>query len=306
MIFSSNIPESTELISFINKVDNKELFVTINSYLWFLFFVNQKNEKKIELNVTISFENRNVEPKTYQEAKEVLNYIFNNVPFELSIKHNEFFADDIISEDFVASEIGIFSDEKILFEQLTKFKDIEGFSYKCIGEYSQVDWYLFANTISNGMINPHIEKLSNDYIFENNIEKWFGCFIDMDAVYDFENNPDVLEYIRNIVRKHIPDDEIEYCEDSWDEGNTQNILAGIQWLPNSILEVNDFIEELNLFNQSIGNEIRFKISDYKRSSTEEHDEDNAEMITMWVSFDHFAIVELIASKDGLYLVGTDL
>lgn len=102
-----------------------------------------------------------------------------------------------------------------------------------------IAWYLFANTISNGMINPHIEKLSNDYIFENNIEKWFGCFIDMDAVYDFENNPDVLKYIRNIVRKHIPDDEIEYCEDSWDEGNTQNILAGIQWLPNSMWELHE-------------------------------------------------------------------
>ena len=41
--------------------------------------------------------------------------------------------------------------------------------------------------------------------------------MDLGVSIDFEKHPDVIKRLHEAVRKHIPADQLEYCERKWDE-----------------------------------------------------------------------------------------
>ncbi len=85
-------------------------------------------------------------------------------------------------------------------------------------------------------------------------QNWWSWNIDLYLVFDFEKHPEILQSLQNIVRKYIPADQLEYCEDSWDGEEYQILVNSISWDPVKLRVVQDFLDEINAVIEPIKNE----------------------------------------------------
>ena len=76
-------------------------------------------------------------------------------------------------------------------------------------------------------------------------EEWWSWNLGLWADFDFDEHHDILTKLRDIVRRMIPETEIPYCEESWDEEESCMLCNGIQWNCMSLKEVQVFLDELN-------------------------------------------------------------
>ena len=58
---------------------------------------------------------------------------------------------------------------------------------------------------------------------------------------------DCQETLHDAVRKHVPEEELKYCEANWqgEDPELEIILDGIQWCPRKLQEVQTFLDEVN-------------------------------------------------------------
>ena len=69
--------------------------------------------------------------------------------------------------------------------------------------------------------------------------------MNLDISFDYEKHPDIIEALHNTVRRRIPEDEVQYCEGSWEDGDVGILCNSITWEPRQLRVVQDFLDELN-------------------------------------------------------------
>ena len=60
--------------------------------------------------------------------------------------------------------------------------------------------------------------------------------------------------MQDAVRRHIPKDQLEYCEGTWEDGEYQILVHSIGWEPLKLRVVQDFLDEINAIIEPIKNE----------------------------------------------------
>ena len=77
---------------------------------------------------------------------------------------------------------------------------------------------------------------------------------DLYVEFDFEKHADILEALHSAVRKYVPEDQVGYCEDSWEDGDSQILCSSIDWEPRKLRVVQDFLDEVNRILEPIKSE----------------------------------------------------
>lgn len=85
---------------------------------------------------------------------------------------------------------------------------------------------------------------------QNILDKDFGadwwCWnLDLYVEFNFDKYPGILMALREAVKRHIPEDQLEYCEGSWEDGENQILVSSICWYPRKLRVVQDFLDEIN-------------------------------------------------------------
>lgn len=100
-----------------------------------------------------------------------------------------------------------------------------------------------------------LEKQYSPSILDKDFgEDWWCWNMDLSIDFDFEKHSDILESLRAAVRKHIPPEELSYCEDGWDDGEDGILVNSISWTPRKLRVVQDFLDEINTILKPIKSE----------------------------------------------------
>ena len=74
---------------------------------------------------------------------------------------------------------------------------------------------------------------------------WWCWNLDLDIDFDYEEHPEILTALQQTVRKHIPADQVKYCESAWEDGDVGILINSITWCPRTLRVVQDFLDEVN-------------------------------------------------------------
>lgn len=74
---------------------------------------------------------------------------------------------------------------------------------------------------------------------------WWCWNLDLDIDFDYEEYPEILAALQQAVRKHIPADQVKYCESAWEDGDVEILINSITWCPRTLRVVQDFLDEVN-------------------------------------------------------------
>lgn len=133
------------------------------------------------------------------------------------------------------------------FDYLLEFIDTEEkLSYKKF-EHMRNHGEIRCEKYENGEWSTLNEEYTSDIVDRSFSREWWTWNIDLVVDFDFKKYPDKISALHNMVRKHIPQDQLEYCERNWegDEPEHEILLDSIQWCPRKLKEVQDFLDEVN-------------------------------------------------------------
>lgn len=74
---------------------------------------------------------------------------------------------------------------------------------------------------------------------------WWCWNLDLYVDFDYEKYPEILAALQQAVRKHIPEDQVQYCENAWEDGDVGILINSITWCPRTLRVVKDFLDEVN-------------------------------------------------------------
>lgn len=89
------------------------------------------------------------------------------------------------------------------------------------------------------------ERYTSDILDKDFGSDWWCWNLDLYVEFDFDKYPAIIEALHNCVRKYIPEDQLQQCEDSWNDGEVGHLCESIDWYPRKLRVVQDFLDELN-------------------------------------------------------------
>lgn len=98
------------------------------------------------------------------------------------------------------------------------------------------------------------EQYTADILDKDFGKNWWCWNLDLNVDFDCKNHPNIVDALHDCVRKYIPEDQMEYCEESWNDGNFGVLCNSIQWCPRKLRTVQDFLNEVNEILKPIANE----------------------------------------------------
>ncbi len=87
--------------------------------------------------------------------------------------------------------------------------------------------------------------LTFDIIDKDFNVEWWSDQIELDIEFDFKEHPDILESLHEAVRRYVPIDEQEECENCWEDGYSNVLIASVIWMPRKLRIIQDFLDEVN-------------------------------------------------------------
>lgn len=97
------------------------------------------------------------------------------------------------------------------------------------------------------------KQFSNDIIKKEYTKELFCWNVDLGVEFDYEKYPEILSQLRKCVKKHVPEDEYQYCDPAW-EDDPQQLIVGVSWHTNSLRTVQAFLDEVNAIIEPIKDE----------------------------------------------------
>lgn len=178
-----------------------------------------------------------------------------------------------------------------LHPYVATLKDVVDFEYKKIAFYPNSGEFSYCK-IKDGK-NIDIDSLANKEfpLTVKDTSPWYSYSLSL--VYDTDSITDEqAEKIREIVNKHLPDDQIGICEEYWEDGENHIVLCDVQWFPESFAKVVDFLEELNAVIEIPEDKIR----QYPLTATAQN---------AWFDMNNFGIIFMEKVNGKFVLLGTD-
>ena len=183
---------------------------------------------------------------------------------------------DEVREDFQKTIEKIGQSEQFTYSSF-EFSYNHGMG-KC-NKYENGEWINFASRYTEDIINQSFGSA------------WWCWNLDLYVDFDFEKYPDILNALRQSVRKHIPADQVQYCEDAWEDGSPETLINSIVWYPVTLRVVKNFLDEVNNILKPVLHECEGSAGDCRWYQTKAP----------------FAVAEWIWSeKDGFVIKGTCL
>lgn len=157
--------------------------------------------------------------------------------------------------------------------------------------------FLYAHNLGkvckyiNGECIDYKKDYSTDIIFKEFGEDWWTWDASLVIEFDFEKFGDIITALHEAVRRHVPAEELQYCECNWEgeEAEHEIILDGLNWCPKNLGEVQAFLDEVNLIIEPIKDECEYKFN-----------------ATWYMTKAPFAIAELKRIGGEFKIVGTVL
>lgn len=177
-----------------------------------------------------------------------------------------------------------------LLSCIAQLNEVDGFEYKQIAFYPNSGEFGYFKIKDSKRVD--IDSLANNEfpLTVNDTSPWYsynlGLSYNLDSITDEQ-----AEKVHEIVERYIPEHEIGYCMDYWEEDNCC-ILGGIQWTPQSFRQVADFLGELNAV-------VENPASDKHMSSAA------ATAFNAWFDMKNFGIVFMEEVDGKFVLLGTD-
>lgn len=146
-----------------------------------------------------------------------------------------------------------------MLDTLESYKRKNPFTYKLFVFYPDSGDFLYhkildgkdIDVLASGTVDIIDQTLSHD---------WWSEQLHLWAAFDISKYPDKLEQLHNIVRSSIPENQVGYCEEVWEDEdedycNPTLLCNGIQFDCKSLREVQDFLDKINAVLLPIKNEI---------------------------------------------------
>ena len=223
--------------------------------------------------------------------------IHNAQSFEFDVYLNAHYNSTVFIADTENNENGNGTDKsEIWFDYglhpyLDTIKDTVDFEYKKIAFHPNSGEFSYFK-IKDGK-NIDIDSLANKEfpLTVKDTSPWYSYSLSL--VYDTDSITDEqAEKIREIVNKHLPDDQIGICEEYWEEDENHIVLCDVQWFPESFAKVVDFLEELNTVVEILEDKIR----QYPLTATAQN---------AWFDMNNFGIIFMEKVNGKFVLLGTD-
>lgn len=131
-----------------------------------------------------------------------------------------------------------------MLDMLQSYKRRNSFIYKLSIFYPNSGESYYGK-ILNGREIDVIASGTPDIIEKESDEEWWSWDLHLWADFDYEKHPDVLSRLKTIIRRMLPETEVPYCEELWEEGNSCALCCGIQWNCKSLKDVQAFLDEIN-------------------------------------------------------------
>lgn len=173
-----------------------------------------------------------------------------------------------------------------IIDQIGISEDFTYTAFEFLYNHGEANFYKYEN----GNWVDLEQQFSSDIVdcaFESD---WWCWNLDLCVDFDFEKYPTVLTSLHQIVRKHIPSDQLAYCEDAWNNYDPGILLDSIVWYPGTLRPIQNFLDEIYDVLKAIMPECECRIADmswYQVSSP-------------------FAIASLCQTDEGLKIKGTCL
>jgi len=121
----------------------------------------------------------------------------------------------------------------------------ENFTYKGILIYNTYNYDSEVYYIRDGK-SYNIEDISSpNIVSEQDGSIWTGSSIILVVDFDFDAHPDIIEQLHEVVRSSVPQDQLSYIEDVWEEEEQGILLNGTDWKTNDLSIVQDFLNKIN-------------------------------------------------------------
>lgn len=131
-----------------------------------------------------------------------------------------------------------------MLDKMEYYKRRERFTYKLAIFYPDSGEYKYEK-IQNGR-TMDIESLMNlDFQRKIDSQEWFAESLDLIANFDFDEYPEILEELHEIVRKYVPESQLVFCEDGWEDGEPGILLNCVAWNTCDFQEIQQFLDEVN-------------------------------------------------------------
>lgn len=119
---------------------------------------------------------------------------------------------------------------------------------------------------------------------------WWCWSFDLDVEFDFEKHSAILNALHDCVRRHIPENQIAYCEEAWADGDVGILCNSVVWYPRKLRIVQNFLDEVNEILKPIMGECS-----------------GCGLESKWyITGPEFAVASLDWTKDGFKITGTEL
>ena len=147
-----------------------------------------------------------------------------------------------------------------------------------------------CSKFENGKWLDLSSEYSSDIVDRDFGADWWCWNVDICIDFDFDAHPQILQDLQNVVRKHIPSDQLRYCEDAWADGDTQILISSITWTPRTLRPVKNLLDEINEIIKPILSECDGWSGDFN-----------------WCQVNvPFAVADIVWTSDGFAIKGLEL
>lgn len=130
------------------------------------------------------------------------------------------------------------------YEELAEIGKSEDFTYM-IHEFLYNHGEGWTGKFENGKWLNLEEQFSSEILDKDLGQEWWCWNLDLSVEFDFDKYSDIIEKLHDCVRKYIPEDQKEYCEASWEDGDAGLLCSSISWNPRKLRVVQVFLDEVN-------------------------------------------------------------
>ena len=131
-----------------------------------------------------------------------------------------------------------------MLDKMEYYKRRERFAYKLAIFYPDSGEYRYEKILNGRTIDVEALMMS-DFPKKIPSKEWFAESLVLVVGFDFDEHPDILEKLRSIVRKYISQDQLAFCEDSWEDEEQDILLNHISWSTCDFKDVQRFLDEIN-------------------------------------------------------------
>lgn len=177
-----------------------------------------------------------------------------------------------------------------LHSYIASLEGVDGFEYKQIEFYPNSGEFGYRKIKDCKYVDVNALANKEFPLSVKDMTPWWSY--NMGMAYSVDSiTSEQAEKVHEIVRKYLPESEIQYCTDYWEDDNSI-ILGCVQWEPESFRQVSDFIDEINAVVEIPEENIR----EYELCAT---------YFNAWFDMRNFGIVFMEEVNGKFVLLGTD-